>query len=159
MHGKGTYTWKDGRKYDGQYLHDKKHGNGIYTWADGRRYDGQWAYGKQNGKGKYILPDGTVRVGVWEDGKRIQWLDETPNASIQNTQSAHNSGVIPNNVMSGANNTSLGLNNSVALDNARSLNFNGSGIKVNDATNQSNFVQGAFSNNNSNVANNSNLRY
>ena len=26
MHGKGIYTWKDGRKYEGEYLNDKKHG-------------------------------------------------------------------------------------------------------------------------------------
>jgi len=25
MHGKGVYTWKDGRRYDGDYLNDKKH--------------------------------------------------------------------------------------------------------------------------------------
>jgi hypothetical protein len=31
-HGKGLYTWKDGRSYDGEYLNDKKHGFGIYTW-------------------------------------------------------------------------------------------------------------------------------
>lgn len=24
MHGKGLYTWKDGRKYDGEYHNDKK---------------------------------------------------------------------------------------------------------------------------------------
>jgi len=24
MHGKGTYTWKDGRKYEGEYVDDKK---------------------------------------------------------------------------------------------------------------------------------------
>ena len=34
MHGKGIYTWSDGRKYQGDYLNDKKHGFGIYTWAD-----------------------------------------------------------------------------------------------------------------------------
>lgn len=32
MHGKGVYTWKDGRKYEGEYINDKKHGNGVYTW-------------------------------------------------------------------------------------------------------------------------------
>jgi len=26
MHGRGVYTWKDGRKYEGEYLNDKKHG-------------------------------------------------------------------------------------------------------------------------------------
>jgi hypothetical protein len=25
MHGKGIYTWKDGRRYEGEYLNDKKH--------------------------------------------------------------------------------------------------------------------------------------
>jgi len=24
MHGKGVYTWKDGRKYEGDYVDDKK---------------------------------------------------------------------------------------------------------------------------------------
>ncbi len=47
MHGKGIYTWKDGRKYDGEYHNDKKHGYGIYIWADGRRYEGEWKHGKQ----------------------------------------------------------------------------------------------------------------
>jgi hypothetical protein len=46
MHGKGTFTWKDGRKYFGSYVHDKKHGYGIFTWPDGREYDGMWKNGK-----------------------------------------------------------------------------------------------------------------
>lgn len=25
MHGKGVYSWKDGRKYEGEYQEDKKH--------------------------------------------------------------------------------------------------------------------------------------
>lgn len=36
MHGKGVYTWKDGRVYDGEYVEDKKNGYGVYRWADGR---------------------------------------------------------------------------------------------------------------------------
>lgn len=40
MHGKGLYTWLDGRKYEGDYENDKKHGLGVYTWADGRIYSG-----------------------------------------------------------------------------------------------------------------------
>ena len=46
MHGHGVYTWKDGRKYEGQYLNDKKNGFGEYQWADGRRYIGNWKDGK-----------------------------------------------------------------------------------------------------------------
>ena len=76
MHGQGTYTWSDGRKYEGEYYMDKKHGYGVYYWADGRRYEGYWQNGKQHGEGKYILPTGVVKIGIWEDGKRIKWIDE-----------------------------------------------------------------------------------
>jgi len=38
--------WADGRKYEGEYVNDKKHGYGIYTYPDGRSYKGQWASGK-----------------------------------------------------------------------------------------------------------------
>lgn len=40
MHGKGTYVWADQRKYEGEYLNDKKHGFGTYTYPDGRSYTG-----------------------------------------------------------------------------------------------------------------------
>lgn len=76
MHGKGVYTWNDGRNYEGEYQYDKKHGHGIYTWADGRQYDGSWANGLRNGKGKYILKNGSFREGIWLDDKRIKWIDE-----------------------------------------------------------------------------------
>ena len=77
MEGYGIYTWKDGRRYEGQYKEDKKHGYGIYIWADGRRYEGWWYKAKQFGLGKYIVPaDGRVRFGLWEDGKRIEWFDQ-----------------------------------------------------------------------------------
>jgi hypothetical protein len=46
MHGFGVYTWKDGRKYEGEYKNDKKDGHGVYYWADGKKYDGMWNEGK-----------------------------------------------------------------------------------------------------------------
>ena len=46
MNGNGVYIWMDGRKYEGDYLKDKKHGFGIYTWADGKRFEGMWENGK-----------------------------------------------------------------------------------------------------------------
>lgn len=30
MEGKGVFTWSDGRKYEGEYIDDKKHGFGIF---------------------------------------------------------------------------------------------------------------------------------
>ena len=46
MHGQGHYKWPDGRKYEGQYVDDKKEGYGVYTYPDGRCYKGMWKNGK-----------------------------------------------------------------------------------------------------------------
>ena len=46
MHGKGVFSWLDGRKYEGEYQEDNKHGYGEFTWPDGRLYRGFWENGK-----------------------------------------------------------------------------------------------------------------
>ena len=46
MEGSGVFTWPDGRKYDGEYIDDKKEGNGIFFWPDGRKYEAGWKNGK-----------------------------------------------------------------------------------------------------------------
>jgi hypothetical protein len=46
MHGKGVFTWADGRIYNGDYFNDKKHGYGEFTWPDGKKYCGLWQDGK-----------------------------------------------------------------------------------------------------------------
>ena len=46
MDGTGVFTWSDGRKYDGEYIDDKKEGHGVFTWPDGRQYNGSWKNGK-----------------------------------------------------------------------------------------------------------------
>lgn len=83
MDGYGIYTWKDGRKFEGQYREDKKHGFGIYEWSDGRKYEGQWFKGKQHGIGTYYVPDEATQSGLWEDGKRIEWFTDEIIGEIQ----------------------------------------------------------------------------
>jgi hypothetical protein len=46
MDGQGVLTWRDGKKYEGQFLNDKREGNGTFIWADGRKYIGEWKAGK-----------------------------------------------------------------------------------------------------------------
>ena len=46
MEGSGIFTWHDGRKYQGEYMDDKKEGHGIFFWPDGRKYEGGWKNGK-----------------------------------------------------------------------------------------------------------------
>ena len=36
---------KNGDKYEGGWLNDKRHGQGKYTWADGDFYEGEWVAG------------------------------------------------------------------------------------------------------------------
>ena len=74
MHGKGIYTWPNGKKYVGAYVKDKKEGLGVYTWPDGREYSGSWKDGKQDGVGRFKSKDGVVKSGMWEKGKRTQWI-------------------------------------------------------------------------------------
>lgn len=57
MHGKGEFTWPDGKKYVGNtfknklgdYQDDKKDGYGEFFWQDGKTYKGYWKDGKQHG--------------------------------------------------------------------------------------------------------------
>jgi len=49
MHGKGIFTWADGRVYTGEYYEDKKHGFGKVEWPGGKAYEGQWREGIQDG--------------------------------------------------------------------------------------------------------------
>jgi hypothetical protein len=46
MHGAGILKWKDGKRYEGEFVNDKREGNGTFIWADGRRYIGGWRCGK-----------------------------------------------------------------------------------------------------------------
>ena len=74
MHGIGLFIWEDGRKYEGEYLNDKKHGKGKFSWSDGRMYDGEWKEGVQHGVGAYTA-EGRTRVARWENGRRVEWID------------------------------------------------------------------------------------
>jgi len=77
MHGKGEFTWKDGRKYKGDYVYDKKHGYGLFEFGDGRVYNGQWKDGVQHGDGEFFENGNSEsRRGKWEGGEPVKWYDE-----------------------------------------------------------------------------------
>jgi hypothetical protein len=80
MHGKGTFTWDDGRRYEGDYYNDKKHGRGKYSWPDGRVYEGSFVDGLMDGFGMYRAgsgPESKDRLGEWSKGKRVKWIERT----------------------------------------------------------------------------------
>lgn len=43
---------------------------GTYTYSDGRKFEGTLLNGIPNGKGKEFFPDNTVLLGKWKNGKR-----------------------------------------------------------------------------------------
>lgn len=96
--GYNTYSWADGRSYDGQWQDGQPSGTGYMSWpdpsfkngtmkyqgkfvdglphgpdgkkmwADGSTYLGQWAFGMENGIGKKVNADGSTYDGDWKDG-------------------------------------------------------------------------------------------
>jgi hypothetical protein len=61
MHGKGVYTWPDGRKFIGSYANDKKEGAGTFFWLNNSQLEGTWKAGKQEGIGIYTSSKGNVK--------------------------------------------------------------------------------------------------
>lgn len=75
MEGKGTESWSDGRKYEGDFKNGKKDGEGTFCWPNGNKYLGTWKHGKQNGQGIYFdKEDGSRKQGEWENGTRKRWI-------------------------------------------------------------------------------------
>ena len=69
LHGKGTYTFANGDKYDGQHKDGKKHGKGTLTWTDGGKYVGEYKDDVPHGFGTQLFANGTIEYqGEWENG-------------------------------------------------------------------------------------------
>ncbi len=41
-HGKGTYIFSNGDRYEGEWVNDMKHGKGTFYYGNGELYIGQW---------------------------------------------------------------------------------------------------------------------
>ncbi len=70
--GKGTYSWPNGSRYDGEFLDGKLQGHGIFFWPDGSSYKGEWHEDLPHGKGTFTWPDGRHVEIEWEHGKAKQ---------------------------------------------------------------------------------------
>ena len=69
MHGQGTYTWANGRKFVGEFQDGNKHGQGTFTWANGNKYVGGWQDDKRHGQGTWKAVEGDKYLGGWQDGQ------------------------------------------------------------------------------------------
>ena len=69
-HGKGTYYYANGDKYEGMFENNQRHGKGTYYYANGDKYVGMWKNGKAHGKGTFYWADGEKYVGMWENDQK-----------------------------------------------------------------------------------------
>ncbi|XP_073768658.1 radial spoke head 1 homolog isoform X3 [Danio rerio] len=69
-HGEGTFYYPDGSKYEGMWVDDQRQGLGVYTYPNGDTYDGEWLHHQRHGQGAYTYHDtGSQYVGTWIMGK------------------------------------------------------------------------------------------
>jgi hypothetical protein len=68
MDGTGTYIFKNGAKYSGDFLNKRPHGKGVATYPNGERYEGEMAGGSFNGYGTLYLAEGGKVSGYWREG-------------------------------------------------------------------------------------------
>ncbi len=53
IHGRGTYFWANGQRYEGDWVNDRRHGQGVLYYPTGDQVHGNWANGRLAGKGRY----------------------------------------------------------------------------------------------------------
>jgi hypothetical protein len=75
MDGYGEFSWKDGNRYYGYYVSDKKEGFGVFHWPNSEKvFVGFWKNGKQEGVGKKLAV-GKVKYCYWKNGKIFKDYD------------------------------------------------------------------------------------
>ncbi|XP_049916785.1 radial spoke head 1 homolog [Epinephelus moara] len=65
----GTYRFKNGARYVGDYYHNMKHGQGTFYCPDGSKYEGSWVEDLRQGHGVYTYPNGDTYDGDWLHNK------------------------------------------------------------------------------------------
>lgn len=68
---RGTWTKKDGSRYEGTFWKKMADGRGVWT-KDGDTYSGDFVKNKFEGQGTYTKKNGSTRKGKWQGGQLIQ---------------------------------------------------------------------------------------
>ena len=65
--GKGTYTSPGGKKYEVDWLKDRRTGYGKFKWPNRVVYECYFKSGLREGKGTYTHVNGKVVEGKWHE--------------------------------------------------------------------------------------------
>ena len=71
-HGHGVSYYASGDRYEGDYVDDKRHGHGVFYYANGNRYDGDFVDDKRHGHGVLYNADGSHYEGEWSEGVEVK---------------------------------------------------------------------------------------
>ena len=66
--GKGVKIFKDGSRYDGNFVGGLHHGYGRMVYPEGDCYIGEWNHNEIEGLGTYTYQDGVINEGFWVKG-------------------------------------------------------------------------------------------
>ena len=88
MNGIGIHIWKNGNKYVGEYINDKKEGKGIYYWGKKNYYDGEWLNNRPHGYGEFN--NGKSYSGYWRYGKPMFIMKEINSISNETYETISN---------------------------------------------------------------------
>ena len=69
--GTGSNYFVSGEWYKGEWKNDKRDGQGINYYENGEKYDGQWENDKKQGYGTYTYLSGETQTGMWEANKYV----------------------------------------------------------------------------------------
>ena len=71
--GIGTWQYRNGNKYVGEFKHYMLNGQGTFTWASGDwkncKYVGEWKNNKISGSGTFTYANGDLYVGEFNNNK------------------------------------------------------------------------------------------
>lgn len=51
----------------GEFKDGQKHGLGVLTYKNCKRFEGEFYKNKKNGKGRFHYNDGKMYCGIWKD--------------------------------------------------------------------------------------------
>ena len=61
----GTYTWQDGRKYQGFFFDNLREGHGNFHFPNGVEFSGEWKNDLREGRGVLTNTKGDTLTGTW----------------------------------------------------------------------------------------------
>ncbi len=65
----GTLYFSDGRIYKGEWANQRRHGRGVMKFLDGSIYSGNFKMNNRDGKGRLKLANGDVYDGTWVEDR------------------------------------------------------------------------------------------